>query len=410
MDSLILLGMQPAFLRPETFADPYPLARWLRETDPVHWSAELHAWVLTRYADVVASLHDPRLCADRQPSFEQLAKTGLEPLRPLYGTLRKMFAFRDAPEHTRMRRAVHHAFTRRSIEGWRSEIQRLVGGLLDRVEGRSEMDVIADLALPLPLEIIRLVLGIPEDVQPRLQVWAEDVEQFVGNLSHSPDELMAIQGGILEFSEYLRGLLDERRRASGTATDLLTGLAHAPDDRLTEEEILANAIFLVVAGHTTTSDFVGNATLALLRSGAGAAELRERAAEPAFVETAVEELLRYDCSVQMTGRVARAPLTIGDKTIRAGEWVLPWFGAANRDPARFPDPDRLDLARTDNRHLAFGMGAHFCLGAPLARLQAQVALPALFQKFPDMRVQDVPLVWEQRPAFRGLASLPLDLG
>jgi cytochrome P450 len=402
--------VRPSFLSEETFADPYPLARWLRENDPVHRSPELHAWVLTRYADVVASLHDPRLPADRQPSADQLAKTGLEPLRPLYATLRRMIAFRDAPEHTRMRRAVQHAFTRRSIEGWRSEIQRLVGELLNPVERRSQMDVIADLALPLPLTIIRLVLGIPEDVQPRLRVWAEDVAEFVGHLSHSPDQLLAIQRGILEFSEYLRGLLDERRRGSGTGTDLLTGLAHAPGEQLTEEEILANAIFLVVAGHTTTRDLIGNSTLALLRSDAGAAELRERAAEPAFVETAVEELLRYDCPVQMTGRRARAPLTIGDKAIRAGEWVLPWFGAANRDPARFPDPDRLNLARADNRHLAFSVGAHFCLGAPLARLQVQIALPALFRRFPEMRLRDVPLVWERRPAFRGLTSLPLDLG
>jgi cytochrome P450 len=399
--------VKPSFLAPETFADPYPLARWLRENDPVHWSTELNAWVLTRYADAAASLHDPRLAADRQPSFEQLAKTGAEALRPLYETLRRMFAFRDAPEHTRMRRAVHHAFTRRTIEGWRTEIQRLVDGLLDKVQGRSQMDLIADLALPLPLEIIRLVLGIPEEVKPRLEVWADDVAQFVGNLSHSRAELLGIQAGILEFAEYLRGLLDERRRTEGTATDLLTGLAHAPGGQLTDDEILANAIFLVVAGHTTTRDFVGNATLALLRSGGAADDVRERATEPAFLEPAIEELLRYDCPVQMTGRVARAPLEIGDKAIRPGQWVLPWFGAANHDPAQFPDPERLNLARTDNRHLAFGGSAHYCLGAPLARLQAQIALPALFSRFPRLRVADAPLVWEHRPAFRGLTSLPL---
>jgi cytochrome P450 len=400
----------PAFLTSETFADPYPLARWLREHDPVHWSDELHAWVVTRHADVVACLHDPRLSADRQPTEARVAGSGLAPLGPLYGVMRRMLLFRDAPEHTRMRRAMHHAFTRRTIEGWRSEVQRHVGALLQAVDGRSEIDVVADLGLPLPLGIIRLVLGIPEDVQPRLAIWSEDVARFVGNQIHPPDQLVEIQRSILEFSEYLRGLLDERRRGGQTATDLLTGLAHAPEDRLSEDEILANAILLVAAGHATTRDLIANGTLALLRSGAHAAEFRARAGDPGFVESAVEELLRYDSPVQMTGRIARAPLTVGGQTIRAGEWVLTWLGAANRDPERFADPDALMLERADNRHVSFSVGPHFCLGAPLARLQAQIALPALFEKYPRLRVRDVPLAWEERPAFRSLVALPLDLG
>jgi hypothetical protein len=319
-----------------------------------------------------------------------------------------MFVFRDAPEHTRLRRAMHHAFTRRSIEGWRSEVQRLVADLLDAVEGRPGLDVIDDFARPLPLEIIRMLLGFPEDARERLQAWSDDMADFVGNLYHPPEQLDAIQRGIIEFADYLRALLAERRGAPAGATDVLTSLANAPDDQLTEDEIVANAIFLLAAGHTTTRDLIANGTVALLRDGQAADQFRAHASEPAFVEAAVEEMLRYESPVQMTGRVAHATMTIEDKAIRPGDWVWLWTSAANRDPARFPDPDRLILTRTDNRHLAFSTGIHFCLGAPLARLQAQIALPALFQRFPGMRLRDEPLRWQRRPAFRGVSSLPID--
>jgi hypothetical protein len=397
----------PGFVQAETFADPYPLARWLREHDPVHWSPELRGWVLTRYADVAASLHDPRLSADRQPALDYLARVGREPFRPLFATMRLMFVFLDAPEHTRLRRAMHQAFTRRSIEGWRSEVQRHVTRLLDAVEGRQSMDVIGDFARPLPLEIIRVLLGFPEDARDRLQTWSDDMADFVGNLYHPPELLDKIQRGIIEFAGYLRALIAERRGAAG-GTDVLTSLANAPDDQLTEDEIIANAIFLLAAGHTTTRDLIANGTIALLRDGAAADEFRAHATEPAFVDAAVEELLRYESPVQMTGRIAHATMTLEDKTIRPGDWVWLWTSAANRDPAKFADPDRLILTRAENRHLAFSTGIHFCLGAPLARLQAQIALPALFQRFPQMRLRDEPIRWERRPAFRGVSSLPID--
>jgi cytochrome P450 len=399
----------PKFVQAETFADPYPLARWLREHDPVHWSPELRGWVLTRYADVSASLHDPRLSADRQPALEYLARVGREPFRPLFATMRLMFVFRDPPEHTRLRRAMQHAFTRRSIEGWRSEVQRQVAALLDAAADHPGMDVIDDFARPLPLETIRVLLGFPEDARERLQKWSDDMADFVGNLYHPPEQLEAIQRGVIEFADYLRALIAERRGVASGATDVLTTLANAPGDQLTEDEIVANAIFLLAAGHTTTRDLIANGTIALLRDGGATVEFRQHAAEPAFVEAAVEELLRYESPVQMTGRVAHATLTIEGKTIRPGDWVWLWTSAANRDPDRFADPDRLILTRTDNRHLAFSAGVHFCLGAPLARLQAQIALPALFQRFPALRLRDEPLRWERRPAFRGVSALPVIL-
>jgi cytochrome P450 len=303
---------------------------------------------------------------------------------------------------------MQHAFTRRSIEGWRSEVQRQVGMLLDAAANRPGMDVIDDFSRPLPLEIIRVLLGFPEDARERLQRWSDVMADFVGNLYHPPELLEAMQSGIIEFADYLRALLAERRGAAASgAADVLTSLAHAPGDQLTEDEIIANAIFLLAAGHTTTRDLIANGTAAMLRDDTAAVEFRRRASEPPFVEAAVEELLRYESPVQMTGRVAHAEVTIEGKTIRPGDWVWLWTSAANRDPNRFADPDRLMLTRPDNRHLAFSAGVHFCLGAPLARLQAQVALPALFRRFPELRLAGEPLQWERRPAFRGLSSLPV---
>lgn len=399
-----------SLLSAETFADPYPVARLLREHDPVHWSRELGAWVLTRFADVSACLHDPRLAADRLPPLDRLAEFGLEPLRPLLSTVRRMFLFLDPPQHTRLRRTVNRAFTRPSIEAWRLEIERLVASLVDGLDGRDRADLLTDLAQPLPLSIIRLVLGIPEEAQPRLKAWSEDVSRFFGGFSHTHQLLATVQTSVLEFTEYLRALLDVRRRENDPARlDLLSVLARDHGERLTDDEILANAVLLVAAGHVTTTDLIGNGVWAVLRSPGHAAMLRERAGVPGFVESAVEELLRCESPVQMTARLVAEDLELGGRRIRRGQWVVLWLGAANRDPARFVDPDRLDFERGDNKHVAFGSGSHFCIGAPLARLQAQIALPAILRRFPAMRLADEPLVWEQNATLRGLTALPVQL-
>jgi cytochrome P450 len=395
------------FLSPETFADPYPLAQWLREHDPVHWSPELGAWVVTRYADVVAGLHDPRLSAERLPSVEY-ARTHLESFVPLFDVMRRTFLYHDGAEHTRLRQAVHRAFTRTTIETRRPDIEAVTTRLLDAVSGRPEMDVIAGFARPISSFTIRLVLGFPDEVESRLQKWSEDAGKFVGSVSHPRPQLETIQRTVLEFAAFVKDLLAERRRSPADPPDLLTALAQGSDDRLTDDERVASVILLVTAGHVTTTDLIANGTLALLRHAAKAVEFRARVHERPFVEATVEELLRAESPIQMTARLVREALTIGTKQIRAGEWVLLWLGAANRDPSRFECPDELRLSRSDNRHLSFGSGAHFCLGASMARVQAQVALPALFRRFPTMRVKDVPLVWEQQPAFRGLNSLIVD--
>ena len=397
------------FLTPDTFENPYPLARELREHDPVHWSAEFGAFVLTRYADVAASLHDPRLAADRLWALDRLQEFGMEHLRPLFTTMRRMFLFRDPPDHTRLRKIMNRAFTKPSVEGWRTETRRRLDELIDRAAPSGRMEVLADLAQPLPLFVIRVVLGIPPEAEPQLRRWSNDISRFFGTFVHTHRLLNAVQASVLEFTAYLEALLEEKRRSTEPGADLLSALVHDRADALTSEEVIANAILLVAAGHVTTTDLIGNSTVALLREPALADAVRARGSTPGFMELAVEELLRCESPVQMTARLVRQDLEIGGRQIRAGQCVVLWLGAANRDPARFPDPDRLDLARADNKHVAFGAGAHFCIGAPLARMQAQLVLPTLFTRFPDLRMDDAPLVWEQNPTLRGLTALPVVL-
>jgi pimeloyl-[acyl-carrier protein] synthase len=399
----------PGILSPETFADPYPFAHHLRETDPVHWSEEFNAWVLTRYYDVAACLHDPRLAADRITHLDRLAQMGMERLRPLFGTMRKMLLYLGPSDHARVRGLVNQTFTRRNVEGWRAETQQLVDHLLNRVETAETMDVLRDLAQPLPLAVIAMVLGIPSDAHARLKGWSDALAPFFGNFTHTGHQLAAAQRCVLDFSDYLRGIIEEKRRGTGLGRDLLTSLVHDGGGALTDDELVANAILLVGAGHVTTTDLIGNGTLALLRHPAQANRVGESRSGSGFLEGAIEELLRYDGPVQMTARLAREDIEIGGKLLGKGRWVILWLGAANRDPARFAEPDGLDLGRTDNRHLAFGSGAHFCLGAPLARLQAQIAIGTLFRRFPGMRLMDGPLSWERNPTLRGLISLPVTL-
>lgn len=398
-----------SFLSPDTFGDPYPLAQWLGEHDPVHWSPELGAWVVTRYADVVAGLHDPRLSVERLPSIESV-HAHLKGFVGLFAIMRRTFLYHDGVEHTRLRQAVHRAFTRTSIEGRRPHIEAVTARLLDAATGRPELDVISEFARPISGFTIRLVLGFPDEVESRLQKWSEDAGKFVGSVAHPQPQLETIQRSVLEFADFVKDLLADRRRSPSDPPDLLTALAQASEDRLSDDECVASVILLVTAGHVTTTDLIGNGTLTLLRHPAKAAEFRTRLHERPFVEATVEEILRAESPIQMTARLVRENLTIGTKQIRAGEWVLLWLGAANRDPVRFECPAELRLSRPDNRHLSFGSGAHFCLGASMARVQAQVALPALFARFPSMRVKDVPLVWEQQPAFRGLNSLTVETG
>jgi pimeloyl-[acyl-carrier protein] synthase len=391
------VGFNP-FL-PEFHADPYPFYRRLREADPVHLS-NLGLWVLTRYDDCVTCLRDPRFGRD---GFELLlAQFGEGSGEPLPRSM----LFRDPPDHTRLRSLVNRAFTPRVIEGMRSHIQGIVDRLLDRVQSRGEMDVIGDLAYPLPVTVICDMLGVPVTDHEQIKEWSSDIIRSLDAIGVPSDETIVARGrvGRKGIADYFRGLLPDRRR--NPRGDLLSSLIAVEEqgDRLTEGELLSTCVLLFIAGHETTVNLIGNGLLALLQHRD---QLERLLADPGLVGTAVEELLRFDSPVQRTARITNAEVELGGKVLPKGAFVVAAIGAANRDPVHFPDPDRLDVARADNRHITFGFGIHFCLGAPLARVEGQIALQALLRRMPGLRLTGPEPEWRESSTLRGLKALPI---
>jgi cytochrome P450 len=389
-------------LDPEVLADPYPLYARLRAEDPVHWDPFLHAWVVTRYADVLTVLHD--YSADRTPTPEQLTEMGLSDLNPIAAVMVKQMLFLDAPAHTRLRGLASTAFTPRRVEVLRGHVRQIAESLLDRVAGAGRMDVIADFANPLPAIVTAEMLGVPTEDSGQLKDWSADFAEMLGNFQHNPDRVPRVRKSVEEMSAYFREAIAQRRRQprEGLIQSLLS--AEIEGDRLSEEEVVANCIVTMVGGQETTTNLIGNGLLTLLRHPEALARLR---ADPALMASAVEELLRYESPSQHTARMAPSDRDLGGKTIRKRQAVIAVMGAANRDPERFPDPDRLDLARPSNRHVAFGWAAHFCFGAPLARLEGQIAFDALLRRLPGLRLEPGPLVWRQNLGLRGLTALPV---
>ncbi len=390
---------------PEVLANPYPLYRRLRVEDPVHWDPYLHCWVVTRYADVVTVLH--RFSARRLPSPEQLRALGLATLSPIAEVLVRMMLFMDPPAHTRLRALAAHAFSPRRVEALRAHIQDIVDSLLDAVLPRGGMDVLADFANRLPAIVTAEMLGVPAADHEQLKAWSAQFAEVIGNFQHNPDRAAEMLRTTEEISAYFRAAVREQRRRPrpGLVHALLA--AEVDGDRLSEEEVVANCIITMVGGQETTTNLIGNGLLALLRHPDQLARLR---ADRALVAPAVEELLRYESPTQHTARVAPEDFELGGRRVRRRQGVIVVLGAANRDPDRFPDPDRLDLARRDNRHLAFGWAAHFCFGAPLARLEGQIALETMLRRLPDLRLEPQPLRWRPNLALRGLTSLRVSFG
>ena len=384
---------------PDFVANPYPTYHRLRAEDPVHHSP-LGFWVLTRYDDVVTVLRDPRFAKEAIAAVVA-ARFGIA--APGIGL---SMLDRDPPDHTRLRGLVSKAFTPRVVETLRPHIQQIVDGLLDRVEGTGSMDLIEDFAYPLPVVVICQMLGVPVEDRERFKQWGVDIARGLDAILLPPDSDVTRRSfaSRTALTDYFRALIAERRAAP--RADMLSALIAAEEagDKLSEEELLATCILLLVAGHETTVNLIGNGTLALLRHPDQLRRLRET---PGLIQGAVEELLRYDGPVQRTARVPSEDVTLGGRTIAKGELVMPFTGAANRDPAQFPDPDRLDITRADSRHVGFGWGIHFCLGAPLARVEGQIALGTLVRRLPKLALAtDKP---EYRPSLtlRGLTTLPV---
>jgi pimeloyl-[acyl-carrier protein] synthase len=388
-------------LDPSVLSDPYPLFHRLRTEDPVHWDPFLHAWVVTRYVDVVTVLHD--FSAERTPTPEQLTSMGLAHLNPIAQVMVKQMLFLDAPAHTRLRSLASYAFTPNRVAVLRGHIEQIVESLLDAVESGGRMDVIADLAEPLPNIVTAEMLGVPVEDQRQLKAWSADFAQMLGNFQHNPDHVAKVLRAVEEMTAYFRDRIAEQRirPREGLIHSLLT--AEIGGDHLTEEEVVANSIVTMVGGQETTTNLIGNGVLALLRNPDQFQRLR---ADLSLVPSAIEELLRYDCPSQHTARLASRDVVLGGRKIHKRQAVIAVMAAGNRDPERFPDPDRLDITRRDNRHLAFGWAAHFCFGAALARIEAQAAFEAMLRRMPDLKLAPDALVWRANMGLRGLTALP----
>jgi cytochrome P450 len=389
-------------LDPEVLANPYPLYHRLRTEDPVHWDPFLHAWVVTRYADVVAVFQ--RFSAERTPSPAQLAAMGMAALSPIAQVMVRQMLFLDPPAHSRVRSLAAKAFTPRRVERLRNHIEEIVDQLLDAVEKKGTMDVIADLAYPLPAIVTAELLGVPPSDRDQLKAWSEDFAEMLGNFQHNPDRFPRVLRSLEGMTSYFQAAV--RRDRDNPKDGLIHALASAENngDRLSEDEVIANTIVTMVGGQETTTNLIGNGVLTLLRHPR---ELDRLRADLSLIPSAVEELLRYESPSQHTARLAPEDLELGGQQIRRRQAVIAVMGAANRDPERFPDPDRLDICRPDNRHVAFGWASHFCFGAPLARIEGQVAFEKLLRRFPNVRLRPGPLTWRPNLGLRGLTTLPV---
>lgn len=392
---------------PAYLADPYPVLARLREHDPVHWSEALGAWIVSRYADVREALRDPRLSSDRvRPFFEAQPAEVRRSLAALESNVSRWAVFLDPPRHTRLRALMSHAFTSRAVERLRAQVAARIEQLLAPLAARSEFDLIGEFAWPLPAGVIADLLGVPRDDVPRLKAWSDELSGFVFSGRHVQAKYERAARGVAGMAEYFARLI--RCKRAHPDEGLISALAAATDggEALTPEELEAMCVLLLFAGHETTTHLIGNGMLALLAQPEALAEMRARRADPAFIECAIEELLRYDGPSIAQGRVAAGDLEIAGRRIRRHERVFLMLGAANRDPRAFCEPDRLHLERSPNAHLAFGFGTHFCVGAPLARLESNVAFPRLLERFPKLELAAAP-EWQDSLVIRGATGIRL---
>jgi cytochrome P450 len=388
-------------LDPEVLADPYPLYRQLREQDPVHWDPYLHAWVVTRYEDVVTVLH--RFRAARTPAPERLDELGMGEIGPIAAVMIKQMLFLDQPDHGRVRRLASVAFTPRRVARLRDHIRQITEDLIDGLPEDGEFDVISRLANPLPAIVTAEMLGVPTSDHEQLKSWSQDFAEMLGNFQHNPGRAAKVLKSVEEMVDYFSAAVtaEATKPTEGLINALVT--AEVDGDRLTDEEIVANVIVTMVGGQETTTNLIGNGLLTLLRRPD---ELQRLRSDPTLMPTAVEELLRYESPSQHTARLAPADAVLGDAKIPEGDAVIAVMGAANRDPERFPDPDAIDLARPDNRHVAFGWAAHFCFGAPLARIEGALAFETLLSRFSELSLApDEEIQWRPNLGLRGLTSL-----
>jgi hypothetical protein len=430
-DALSLSNLQ----REDILANPYPFYEQLRSHDPVHWDEEMGFWVLTQYSDIDALYTDNRFSRAQglMRGFERLSKENRKIAQPVYHSFSKTVFYADPPYHTHLRGLMNNAFTPRRVEQLRPNIQQIVDDLLKPAQSNGEMDVIQDLAYPLPVMVIADLLGLPASDRARFKKWSDDLFAILGTMRKEPHLMERAAQSLAEMTDYVKTLSRKRRERQGD--DLLSALLSVSEDdgvssrsdpqystsphaaeqlvgeqeassTLTEEELVANINILLSTGHETTTHLLGNGLLALMQNPD---EKKKLQSQSSLLAPAIEEMLRYDNPVQITYRSALEDAEIRGKQIRKGDLVNTILGSANRDPGRFTNPDRFDITRNEGRHLSFGLGIHFCIGAPLVRLEAEIAFATLLKRFPKLQLATEALEWQEHPIFRGLKSLPVSL-
>jgi len=390
----------------EILQDPYPTYARLHEEGPIHYvevAGKWAVWSIFSHTECASIAKDARLSAkraqqmllplplSRQPEFSELARM-----------LSLWMIFMDPPEHTRLRKLLNKGFSPAAVEALRPQVEVIVDQMLSPLKSGSELDLMHVFANPMPVQIILEMLGIPQELREMFEGWSRDIAAFRGNPNRTVEEAQAAQDALVHLTEFFRKTVAERRRNKGN--DLISLLIDIEEEgeALTEEELYAQCIALLFAGHETTRNLIGNGMYTLLKNPDQLAELREH---PEMIRSAVEEILRYESPVQFTARVLKEDMVICGQEIRKGWTVQCMLGAANRDPKQFKDPDQLDLKRLNNQHLAFGAGVHACIGAQLARLEGQVALLNLVQRFPNMKLSGPRPEWAPTFGLRGLPRL-----
>lgn len=403
---------------PELEVDPYPTYRRYREADPVHWGHSAlagyrGAWYLFGHDDSVATLRDPRLGKQRRPvEFGPNATANAaaapkvpEAAKSFFTTARLWLVHRDPPDHQRLRGTMSQAFTPRSLEKMRPRIEAIADELIDAVEARGEMDFVTDFAFPLPVRVIAEMLGLPDGDEHLFSDWSRKLQ--VVDVKTSERTWAEASGAIDEAKDYLRDFVAHRRRhpGEGLADRLITLRDSGGDEAMTEDELIANILFLFVAGagFETTTGLIGNGLLCLLQHPD---EMRKLMADPGLMRSAVDEMLRFESPVQMTNRIAFEDFEINGRSIRDGDSVIVMLAAANRDPSVFDEAERFKVDRQRNRHHAFGIGIHHCLGGPLATLEGEVAFDVLLRRLPQMALRGEPR-WSGNVSLRVLRSLPI---
>ena len=388
--------------------DPYPLYRQFQNNHPVHWSDAWDCWLLTRYDDVNAALRDPKRFSSVGTTgrfLDQLPANALTRLQPLYKHFKGGMVRLDPPEHNRIRGITNKAFTPRVVEALRPRIQRIVDQLIDGFQQRGCFDLITDFAYPLPARTLAGLFGFPTKDCDRFKAWSVEIAAIHGTGGADPVVAEQSQAALMKAREWLNQLVKDRRQQP--LDDLLTRLVQAEEkgERLNEAEMFSTCVTFMIGGHETTTNLIGNGMLALLQDSSQWRMLQQ---DLTLVEPAVEEMLRYDAPTQRAHRIAAVDFELRGKMIRQGDFIQAVLGAANRDPNQFPQPDRFDITRKNNKHLSFGAGPHYCVGAPLSRLEAQIAVLTLMRLLPNLRLASKDsIVLSKNNFFRGRTKLPL---